>query len=273
MVDSVQSTAAAPYSETGAAKTATEANGTLGKDDFMQLLVAQLSNQDPMSPTEPTEFVSQLSQFSQLEQLISVQQGLELIAITETAGTSAQMVSFIGREVEFEGSTMVVAEGDTKQPVQIEVGDGAAEAQLTVTDKRGTVVAQIDLGGVPKGEHTYYVDVETLDLDAGTYSLAVTAKDAEGESVETALRGRGEVTGVTFDSGFPELVLADGRRLSLAQILQVLDGDAALPPEHITPTAERAAAAAAPSLGDRSTDLRAETPEAERPFEPISPSN
>ncbi len=54
---------------------ATKAN--LGKDDFLRLLVAQLSNQDPMNPQDSAEFVAQLAQFSSLEQLISIREAAE----------------------------------------------------------------------------------------------------------------------------------------------------------------------------------------------------
>jgi len=38
----------------------------LGKDDFLQLLVTQLQNQDPLNPMDSTEFTAQLAQFSSL---------------------------------------------------------------------------------------------------------------------------------------------------------------------------------------------------------------
>ena len=47
-------------------------DATMGKEEFLKLLVAQLKNQDPLSPTNPEEMASQLAQFSSLEQLINV---------------------------------------------------------------------------------------------------------------------------------------------------------------------------------------------------------
>lgn len=43
--------------------------GDLGKDEFLQLLVCQMKNQDPLEPAKDTEFIAQLAQFSALEQM------------------------------------------------------------------------------------------------------------------------------------------------------------------------------------------------------------
>jgi flagellar basal-body rod modification protein FlgD len=44
----------------------------LGTTDFLQLLMTQLTNQNPLDPTDPTEFTSQLATYSSLEQQISM---------------------------------------------------------------------------------------------------------------------------------------------------------------------------------------------------------
>jgi flagellar basal-body rod modification protein FlgD len=45
------------------------ANDSLGKNDFLKILVAQLQNQDPSNPMEDTQFIAQMAQFSSLEQM------------------------------------------------------------------------------------------------------------------------------------------------------------------------------------------------------------
>ena len=59
--------------------TATTGTSQVTKNMFLQLLVAQIKNQDPMSPTDGVQFLSQLAQFQQLEQ--SMNSGQDLTAI------------------------------------------------------------------------------------------------------------------------------------------------------------------------------------------------
>ena len=73
------------------------ANDTLGKDAFLKLLIAELSNQDPLNPMEDREFVSQMATFSELEQMQNMNKTLESMA--EANKFSA--VQYIGKAVAF----------------------------------------------------------------------------------------------------------------------------------------------------------------------------
>lgn len=79
---------AADSSTTNAAINATD---TLGNENtFLQLLVAQIQNQDPTQPVDSSTFLTQLAEFSQLEQLIGIRQdvsGLDPAAATSGSGT------------------------------------------------------------------------------------------------------------------------------------------------------------------------------------------
>jgi flagellar basal-body rod modification protein FlgD len=69
---------------------------TLGQDDFLKLLVAQLSTQDPMNPQKDTEFIAQMAQFSTLEQTRSMQSDMSGLRTDQQV---VQGNSLIGRNV------------------------------------------------------------------------------------------------------------------------------------------------------------------------------
>ena len=81
-------TQGAGSSSKSAPATTDPAMGLANENTFLQLLVAQIKNQDPLNPTDSVQFLSQLAQFSQLEQLIGIR--AELKPAASTAGTTDQ---------------------------------------------------------------------------------------------------------------------------------------------------------------------------------------
>ncbi|MCR5509715.1 MAG: hypothetical protein K6F54_01975 [Lachnospiraceae bacterium] len=65
--------------------------GTANKDDFLQLLVAQMKYQDPMEPTENTQWVSQYAQFSQVEELQNMATSMSLQRASGLVGQTVIM--------------------------------------------------------------------------------------------------------------------------------------------------------------------------------------
>lgn len=81
---------ASPPARTGGA-------GELGKQDFLQLLVAQLRNQDPLRPMEDREFITQLAQFRTLETMINLEERVQALAAVQAF---SQATALIGKTVE-----------------------------------------------------------------------------------------------------------------------------------------------------------------------------
>jgi flagellar basal-body rod modification protein FlgD len=61
---------------------------SVGKEAFLQLLVAQIKNQDPLNPADGVQFLAQLAQFSELEQMIEIRQEVEALR-SEISGATA----------------------------------------------------------------------------------------------------------------------------------------------------------------------------------------
>jgi len=72
-----------------AASSAAGANSAPTESMFLQLLVAQMKNQDPTSPQDPTQFVGELAQFSQLEQTIGIKTDTDTISQDLTAAAAS----------------------------------------------------------------------------------------------------------------------------------------------------------------------------------------
>ena len=72
-----------------ASTTSSSTSALANESTFLQLLVAQIKNQDPTTPMDSTAFLSQLAQFSQLEQLVGIRQDIEKPSSSTTATTPA----------------------------------------------------------------------------------------------------------------------------------------------------------------------------------------
>jgi flagellar basal-body rod modification protein FlgD len=97
----------------------------LDKDDFLKILITQLSHQDPTQPMEDQEFISQMAQFSSLEQMTNVSTGLTKVA---DLVSRAQAVSLLGKVVE-------VSDGYGTVNGTVEAVSGMEYPQLLVNGK------------------------------------------------------------------------------------------------------------------------------------------
>lgn len=110
------------------------------KDIFLQMLVGQMTNQDPFNPQDPTQYITQLAQFSTLEQMMAMNDGLEYLAgvnngmlINSALSTSSAL---IGKEVELcvpDDKGEITEYSGTLQSVSIKDGTVYLEIKLSET--------------------------------------------------------------------------------------------------------------------------------------------
>ncbi|MGO9546975.1 MAG: flagellar hook assembly protein FlgD [Rhodomicrobium sp.] len=115
-------TAASSAATSSGANNSTGTDGTLDYNEFLQLLVAQLQNQDPTNPTDPTQFVSQLASFSSVEQQVNTNSKLDSL-LTETS--ISQAATLIGQTVTSSDGTV------SGQVASIQVTSSGPQATLS----------------------------------------------------------------------------------------------------------------------------------------------
>ncbi|HCC36357.1 MAG TPA: flagellar hook assembly protein FlgD [Treponema sp.] len=95
------------------------AQKNLGKDDFLKILITQLSYQDPMAPMEDKEFIAQMAQFSTLEQMTSMAKDFNkltnLISGTEASSALGKNVEVLEGEQVIQGTVKAINRGETPQ--------------------------------------------------------------------------------------------------------------------------------------------------------------
>jgi flagellar basal-body rod modification protein FlgD len=75
---------------------------SLGLDDFLKILLTQLTYQDPLKPLDNQEFIAQLAQFTSLQQTSEVNRNIQQLL---TIQASTQAVGLIGRTVQVQGTS------------------------------------------------------------------------------------------------------------------------------------------------------------------------
>ncbi len=155
------------------------------KDLFLKLLVAQMSNQDPLNPQDPTQYVTQLAQFSSLEQMQNLNEGMEyLVGLTNGVLVNSAMSTasaLIGKRIE----AYAPEEEDTEETNNVAKGDEKPDDKKTVT---GVVE------GIKIENGIVYMEVrvdETGELKSIEYGSLIKASENK-DSVESNTNKKGE---------------------------------------------------------------------------------
>jgi flagellar basal-body rod modification protein FlgD len=221
MTMQVQSTSGGNLQESSAAGAE-----SMGKKEFLQLFLAQLSQQDPMNPMDDKAFIAQLAQFTGLEQAMETNRLLEGLQMSQMATANAGATDLIGKQITATGDQISVTETEAS-PFTFELGGDAQKVTARLLDEGGMVVRSVELGALQEGAHTIdwdgANDVGTT-LVKGTYRVEYTAVDAKDGAVAVTAKVKGVVSGVSFESGNAELMVGL-IGVKPADVLDVENGD------------------------------------------------
>jgi len=191
---------------------------SMGKEDFLKLLVAQLQHQDPLNPADSTEFTAQLAQFSQLEQLTNANKSLEQLGRMSGEMEKMSALNLIGQDVVAEGSAFHFS-GESMQ-LGYQLDTPAEKVTLYVQNQSGSTLTTISARETGSGQ--YFVDWDGytdsgMPLVPGDYSLIIHAIDADEKTIDAKSLLKGRVESVDLGGSSVQLDTSSGT-FALAQI-------------------------------------------------------
>ena len=109
------------------------------RQEFMNLLVTQLRNQDPLEPLDTEKFTEQLVQFAGVEQSIQTNQHLEALLALQTASSNETALAMVGRIASVESDVATLTSESARWTYELPTN--AAASNVAIVDARGAVVA------------------------------------------------------------------------------------------------------------------------------------
>ena len=203
---------AAPQATTAPAA---QPQGGMGQETFMKLLVAELKNQDPLNPMEAREMVTQLSELTSVEKLAAIDHRLQVLEVGTAGLANTQAAGLAGKLVTANADRLILGELGGAEGA-FNLSGRAEKVTIAIRNAAGRTVRTLSLNSTFPGTHTVSWDGKDdmgRHAGAGVYTMSVSAEDAGGLPVVTSSQVRGVVGHVSYENGYPELIIGNARVL------------------------------------------------------------
>lgn len=225
-MSTIDTTAPSPTTHVAGSRLTDAGSAVMGKDDFLKLLVTQLSNQDPLNPMDGQQFAAQLAQFSSVEQLLNLNESMaaqaEMTGLLSQNMNNGVATGLIGKEIVALGNQIGLGESGSV-PVRFELDSAADDVTITIKDPTGSVVRTLELGSTAAGIHEISWDGKGTGgsrLTEGVYTFGVEGNDPEGNSINAAPIMKGTIDRVSFGAD-GILLWMGGTAVSLSTVQSV----------------------------------------------------
>ena len=119
--------------------------GDLGKNEFLELMIAQLENQNPLEPQDNGAFISQLAEFSALEEMQQISSTVDSFSDKFQSSQALQASAMVGRNVLVPGSESPMAVDGTISGM-VDLPSGTSNLSVSILNGSGELVRRIDMG-------------------------------------------------------------------------------------------------------------------------------
>jgi flagellar basal-body rod modification protein FlgD len=206
-----------------------EIKKTLGKDDFLRIMITQMKNQDPTNPFKAEQMATEMAQFTTVEQLNNMSASLTKMTTANQPLERLAMTNMIGKTLTVDRGRFPHVEG-TNDVLSFGMPQDAHQVTVSVVNELGETVFQKELGKTKAGENSITWDGKKANLlpaKAGTYIIRVDAVDEKGQKLETNSQTQARVVGVSFEGSEPVFLVGDARhqeKITMKNVIRI-DGD------------------------------------------------
>jgi flagellar basal-body rod modification protein FlgD len=193
------------------------------ENQFMDLLVAQLRNQNPLEPQEGAEFLSQLAQFSTVDGIERLNTSMSDLSNGFRSGQALQATALVGRKVEVD-SNVGLLDSSGGLGGSVVMDQPMADVRVQIKDLAGALIKEVSLGTQNTG--TIHFKWDGLDsagvrMPAGEYRVEATGR-ADGDSQQLTTQVGVNVDSVTLGAqGEVSLNLRNGTTVSLEAVKNI----------------------------------------------------
>lgn len=200
-------------------------SNAMQQQDFIQLMMAQMRNQDPTKPLDPNQFMSQLAQFSTVNGIQALQESFNALAANLSTDQTMRAAALVGHSVMVPGEEGMLAEGDVLVG-QALLPASATDTVLKVYDSTGALVRTIPLGPHPAGAMDFAWDGfkdNGSPAAFGKYKVVAEATiEGKVQALETGIKTRVDSVALNPYGGGAMLNLANGMAVPMSAIYQIM---------------------------------------------------
>ena len=194
----------------------------LGRTAFLELMIAQIENQDPLEPAQNEAFIAQLAQFSSVEGIQNLNESMDSLVASLRGNVALEAGNLVGRNVLIPtNQTALNTQGGVGGTVEIDAN--VPNLFVDILNAQGQTVKRLEMGAAPAGQIRFNWDGLSEGgepVEQGFYRVEAYS-EIEGNRVDFQALLPDQIVSVSIEEGGLIANLAGGSSVPAAQIREI----------------------------------------------------